>query len=154
MRNWLPVASAPSLTSLQLECVDGPPENAHACNSLLAFVNLTYFRIRPLTDGICDLIVRANFKSLRKFHAAVVKDSNITSNNRIEMFRAPNLEQLQALTFVMELFRPEFHNLYDNVVNEITLWLRDTLEASTSWPRWTYRVVKNSDRFIDWRPWC
>jgi len=133
----LPTTSARSLTRLSIvldeSCTsflgddDVLPTPLWPTSLLDPFENLNSLSVSPLTDIICEFIVRAVI-ALTDFRTRVVNGSAVTAEKVVDIFSAPSLRNLRCLRFAVDVCLDEFErSWYLRLLETITTNL-DSLE--------------------------
>jgi F-box-like len=103
-RNILPFESAKNLTNLRILCSKGEfcCDRDCAAGAFDTFVNLTTLFVKPLSDDMCDFLLRSNIQ-LTEFHTTVKRfDGHIDINKVINVLSAPSLRSLKLLRLVLD----------------------------------------------------
>jgi hypothetical protein len=147
----IPVNSSDSITKLILKYWEPPFQcnNAVANGAFDSFVNLTSLFLHPLSNEICDFLIRANF-SLKDFRTTATKEygEDVDMRKVVNMLSSPSLSKLETLRIAFEP-RKQWRPFYPQIVEQITFHLGSTLkelvigmEMDTAWSSKFKRLVK------------
>lgn len=152
----IPVDSVTSLTHLALifGYEDFWLNDAFDDGDFDGFVNLKSLYIHPLSNAVCDFLIRSTIE-LKELRTTVIKKYGNVIRKVITIFSKPSLRNLCSLCFAMEDHR-EWRPLYESVIESITTNLTNIEEMvigmgmdASWWPMFTkLRYLKRLIWFV------